>query len=498
MATYRYIAWFTCWLPLMPLVGCASPEDQGPSYYEYDAELRIFPSYPVKDSSHQLIMVSTRFTPKCESGLKLVFGNMEIDPPQYQPRNNGFEIPVEVPSWWEGDKEVRLECGEEVKDSTRYHANPVGWLRSADNTDPLDDLPDFPDSLSSATGDLDGDGFVDLVTVRNEALVVIWSRVDEQGAVSFEEQPLPAPRDYPMDLLPSPVALADLDNDGRLDVAQVNNNSLAVYLQRARRDFEALAPVEWSSRAWNVAAGDLDSDGDVDLFLVVDDNIHEVLLNDGSGNFSWLPEAVQPAGCEQGAAAILVDVNRDGYLDAVVANGWLMDDQCGKDRNKLYINQGDGRFINRGGVFRQGVWNSWGVQMIEREPNPVLMFSHLEYPPSFHRILEIHSGDIYRLGSEVEFLGSCGLRSRGLAMIGDVDGNGQRDIVLYDPTMYQDLSWYREIGECSFELVLEQNTINPPLQISPHLADVDRDGFLDIVLPDTVLFFRNLAELYGP
>ena len=94
-----------------------------------------------------------------------------------------------------------------------------------------------------------------------------------------------------------------------------------------------------------VAAGDIDSDGDIDLFLnslgTASDNSPRLLINDGAGQFtentSRLPASLAsgPNECSR-----FIDVDKDGDLDLVLGAAWY----SGKDRDTLLINDGSGNF----------------------------------------------------------------------------------------------------------------------------------------------------------
>ena len=126
------------------------------------------------------------------------------------------------------------------------------------------------------------------------------------------------------------MALSDLNDDGYLDIfygrAGGYGGSL-VWLNDGNGRFYDTGQLLGPDDNWSVTAGDVDDDGDVDLFASGDE-VH-VWLNDGSGTFdsgiSW------PA--DNGFRAVaLVDLNDDGYLDLFTAN-------CA-----IWINNGNGIF----------------------------------------------------------------------------------------------------------------------------------------------------------
>jgi hypothetical protein len=98
-------------------------------------------------------------------------------------------------------------------------------------------------------------------------------------------------------------------------------------------------PPRIEGRCMNAAAGDADGDGDLDLALAIEFDTKILLLNDGAARFrdasAQLPRAVHDS--EDVAFA---DFDRDGDLDLVFVSE---DDR----KDELYFNDGRGRFTDR-------------------------------------------------------------------------------------------------------------------------------------------------------
>ncbi len=149
------------------------------------------------------------------------------------------------------------------------------------------------------------------------------------------------------------IAIADMDGDGNLDVAAagVRPESLAVYYGDGAGGYAKAESLPVRGDVRSVAAGDLNGDGFMDLVFSIQ----------GEGNVgvqAWMggPDRAWT----QGTSAIqngeyegvrLSDVNRDGNLDAIAANGgsetqggiqvWLGDGQGGwiKESGPVNINR---------------------------------------------------------------------------------------------------------------------------------------------------------------
>ncbi len=212
--------------------------------------------------------------------------------------------------------EIRERVGREAESTV---------VRFADGTEParLGGVGAAPLVLS---GDLDGDGIDDLV---------IGGRLLHDDGGEFGDTATGVTID------PAAVAgvIADLDNDGRLDLylvdpAGVDHLYLGVEggrLREARAPAEGLAPVEVRA----VRAVDLDHDGDLDLVEATDRGLR-VLRNDLDGTYR---DVSREMGLGPGPAAsdvAVLDLDGDGLIDLYLAGG------AGGDR--LYRNTGMRRF----------------------------------------------------------------------------------------------------------------------------------------------------------
>lgn len=166
-----------------------------------------------------------------------------------------------------------------------------------------------------AIGDVDGNGVPDLIAANPAEDKVTVIRRRANGRV------LQA-RAYDVGDEPVSLKLADLNRDGRLDIAVANKsgNSVSLLLRRPLKPIFALAAVSpsvgSSPRALEVA--DFDTDGKLDIAVINHDSSNlSILLRSPSGSFE---AAVNyPAG-GKGTSLTLADINRDGVLDAAIAS----------------------------------------------------------------------------------------------------------------------------------------------------------------------------------
>jgi Calx-beta domain/FG-GAP-like repeat/FG-GAP repeat len=174
-------------------------------------------------------------------------------------------------------------------------------------------------------GDLDNDGNLDVVTVNRSDISVLLGN----GDGTFQ-----AARTIGIGIAPFSVAVGDFDNDGNLDLgvtsSQPPDNSYGwelgfanVLLGDGTGSFASSEPIPINpAHPVSVAVGDVDGDGNLDLvaadYGTADNNLVSVLLGDGNGGFSSLPDVSTGTGDDQSLA--LSDVDGDGDFDLVTAH----------------------------------------------------------------------------------------------------------------------------------------------------------------------------------
>ncbi len=182
----------------------------------------------------------------------------------------------------------------------------------------------LPSSLALA--DLNGDGDLDLVTSNYLSLLDLdnpdWAGVSVwlgNGAGGFG----PA-TDYLSGFLsPRSVALADLNGDGDIDVAVVNNDEAgggggAVRLGDGSGAFGAEIAFDTGGDPWSLAVGDVSRDGLVDL-VVANSGSNTVSVQHGNGTGGFGSPTHFATGTHPVSVAV-ADLNGVGGADLVVAN----------------------------------------------------------------------------------------------------------------------------------------------------------------------------------
>ncbi len=183
-----------------------------------------------------------------------------------------------------------------------------------------------------AIGDLDGDGRLDLVTANaGGSSLSLLRNISTVGVISSNSF---APRvSIPCSATPTKLSLVDVDGDGRLDVVVANDSptstvSIFRNLISAPGAFTSnslASRVDFAtgSRPQDVVAADLDSDGRPDLAVPVYGSAAVSVLKNLSspGNVAFAPRFDLPTGGSTHCVAF-GDVDGNGKVDIIAVSEW--------------------------------------------------------------------------------------------------------------------------------------------------------------------------------
>jgi large repetitive protein len=335
----------------------------------------------------------------------------------------------------------------------------------------------FPGVQSSgvAVGDVDGDGDLDIVFPMRLFL--------NDGTGAFTE----APGKLPTANYVTCVKLADVDGDGDLDaIVGVRDNSpfdgtFKSFL--CRNDGTGLFARDVDldvGPTYDLAVGDVDRDGDVDIIIgygyicgvygCFDGFPNSLLRNDGTGHFSKEPFAR----IDVTYSVRLADLDGDGDLDLFVANDNRYDYS---DTNDLYLNDGLGHF----------------TEALDRIPNRAdsrsLAITDVDGDGDADVLVGQTGLDLLRNDGTAHFAdepSTSPVRRRVDAIASaDLDGDGDQDLCLFSSEI--DGEGNSRQGTLHVLLGRNDGTFVDPneghdLPTSCKLGDLDGDGDLDAVL----------------
>ena len=150
---------------------------------------------------------------------------------------------------------------------------------------------------------------------------------------------------------------ADLDKDGDLDFVATGraewyqvtqrNQINRIFLNDGNCNF-TVKDLPGNAISKGVEIADVNGDGNPDIVIANMGAQSQLFFGDGKGNFKNVTPTHMPKAVMHTAHIHLVDVDRDGDLDAVLANT-SPPKQKGGAPNRLYINDGNGLFSDKTG-----------------------------------------------------------------------------------------------------------------------------------------------------
>ena len=217
------------------------------------------------------------------------------------------------------------------------------------------------DDYSSAFGDVDGDGDLDVFITHWGADTPINHLWTNTGDGHF----IPADKSAGIDLFFeddwsfTPI-FTDTDGDGRQDLLVTGDFGTSQCLKNAGRGSFTLTTTEAidDENGMGATSGDFDNDSDTDWFVssIYDkfalsedwgQSGNRLYSNNGNGTFNKLTETAGVADGYWGWGACSADFNNDGWLDIFHVNGMPRSSNqrdFNADPSRLFINQKDGTF----------------------------------------------------------------------------------------------------------------------------------------------------------
>jgi len=174
-------------------------------------------------------------------------------------------------------------------------------------------------AVSVTAADLNGDGKPDLAALTSGS-----ADVGNTVTVMLNngDGTLATPVDYPSEEGPLSIAVADLNGDGKPDLAVVNDfgSNVSVLLNHGDGTFAAKVDYVTAYAPDSVAVADMNGDGKPDLVVANAYGTMTVLLGNGDGTFAAMLGYASGLDSRQ---VVVADLNGDGKPDLAVANSGI-------------------------------------------------------------------------------------------------------------------------------------------------------------------------------
>ncbi len=343
-------------------------------------------------------------------------------------------------------------------------------------------LPELNDGYGVLFRDFDGDSYPDIYLVRFRNLNRFF--LNDPQTHSFTDATINSGLGgnlYPGGLtnLELGVSMVDVDNDGATELMITGWNTTTDLLVRNRpmhfrsrfKGWNPEEPLDGNANVW----ADVDRDGDLDLFITDEHHgNHLYIQNDGRQLIESAKVWNVTGGKSVSQGAAFGDLNGDGWPDLYVCN-WFVTDS-------LYLNlQGAGfRAIALPVRHLQEALNSNSVTFadLNRDGRLDLIVCDRNGESAVYENESGPNGSFF-LTDQTEAWGLKNTIPAYGAIVGDLNRDGSPDVFFTDLGANR---FYSGAKDGRFQLAWEETPKEGHYSTGSALADVDRDGDLDLLI----------------
>ena len=287
---------------------------------------------------------------------------------------------------------------------------------------------------------------------------------------------------------PGALAVADLDNDQRLDVAAAHTTNVSVFLgaKGLTPPMTAAGASTFGSSLGKMLVGKLDGDAFPDLVVMdVMQGEAVVLLSDGSGGFKSIKNQSFAISFLD---AVLADVDGDQLLDLVAT-------RSGPDQILVFAGKSDGSFdVTQ--KYAIGVGSqpcSLAAGLLDGDTRPDLAL--VQCGGNDVRVFLATGPGTF--GSPQNYTTQMGTATPRKVIMAEVDGDRQMDVLVSnsDGSSNSHVTVLKGLGNGKFRMPLS-NYASSPGMANLSVADINGDTLLDVLLaPDTMAGFTGIGVM---
>lgn len=348
--------------------------------------------------------------------------------------------------------------------TTSFDDDKIAWFENLDglgNYGSINIIDNLDNPYNARGVDVNGDGYVDVVSGSTASNELIWYKhIDGQG--TFEVQNVisnsSSGNGYGIPI--------DFDNDGDIDFLSKSSTNLVWHENLDGLGNFSTAITIPNTIAGSVVPTDFDNDGDLDLLSRNSSTLSWYENTDGQGGFG--PQQILNVFGENASNIYAADFDGDGDNDVLTSTS-------SEQRIHWYENlDGQGTFGTLQVVSSTiGNCNSIGAADIDGDGDMDILSMTYSAIAWFENLDGL--GDF---GVQQNLI--TNLNGPGYVRLGDIDGDNDLDIVSSGGNE-NTVAWYNNLdGQASY---FSTNQINKYIGLdeSTIMADMDEDGYLDLV-----------------
>ncbi len=376
--------------------------------------------------------------------------------------------------WAVGDDGVMLHYSDSKKQSLKTQWQGFKKIFLNDNAKVIDD------EYGVAVADYNNDGMIDVFVAGlfepNHLYINKGNNIFHDNAQSWG---ISGDKSINIEELNLGACAGDFNNDGYMDIYVSGlNRKNKIFLNQNGKYFMEYSKFSGgvgneNDRTNGVITGDVDNDGDLDIFIANEFSTNRLYLNNGAGIFTEA-DSVGLKTDGGGMGCSFADIDNDGDIDLFVTN-W-------SKKNRLYKNM----LVENGKLFFKDITGKAGVGGVAYTKSNAVVFSDIDNDADldlfvtnrkYSNRLYLNNGDCTFKDVTKEYMGLDSLKSYG-AVIADFDGDDFKDIYINNVgknTFYKNINGKKFVDETEkYGLGIKgYNTGNA-------IGDFDGDGELDI------------------
>jgi len=288
----------------------------------------------------------------------------------------------------------------------------------------------------------------------------------------------------PYSTLPTKLVAGDFNSDGRLDIAVAVEGGIELLFGKGDGTFASADFYDLNHTVGGAAVADFNGDKFPDIAVTVAATFPRLLLGDGSGKFTFAPDPNTSYGLPGADATLLAgDFNGDGKPDLNLGNMVLNQSSAGTQ--SIAYNLGNDLFstpvsIPNSSPVLADFDGDGRMDMLQLSGQQIIVLLGQSNNSFVTATTTLHVGAV-----------------SGFFNVGDVNHDGKADLVL---NYFDHLEVWRGNGDGTFTYLSSVNIQNVVNDVVAAVGDVDGDGNGDIILaPDAnpAGRFGPLAILYG-